>query len=148
MYEEVHNPVNPRPKGRFADRYGALPISKPAGPQPSRAQNGTIHARPQHMLRHVKQHSIVHMDPTSATGSVTVYRDGKDWRTGSACMHLPICINQQQEARYVWTGQIANHAGPDVRQPAFKRCMPDLPGHRRLGGGRMGSSHTMETTSK
>lgn len=118
--------------------YGALHISKPARPQPPRAQHGTIHARPQHMLRHVKPHSIVHMDPTSATGSVTVYRDGKDRRTRSACMHLSICIDQQQEARYVWAGQVANRARPNVRQPAFERCVPDLPGLLRLGGGRRG----------
>lgn len=118
-YEEVPNAANSCPKGGFTDRLPQLRQGQ-RGREPPRAQHGMIHARPQHMLRHVKPHFIVLMDPISATGSVTVYRDGKDRPTRSACMHLSICIDQQQEARYVWTGQSANHTRPNVRQPAMK----------------------------
>ncbi|TRX96641.1 hypothetical protein FHL15_002543 [Xylaria flabelliformis] len=57
--------------------------------------NSTLdETRPQHMLKHVKSHPIVHNDPLTATKYVTV-------------------------GKKPWTGQIANHGRPNVGQPAF-----------------------------
>lgn len=109
--KKLDDPVNPRSKDVLPDCPN-VPYLKTSGP--SRCRFGVGRDTTSDMLRHVKPHPIVHVDPLCDRTCGRV--QGRKGPVHASCSASEFTSGKKPE-----TGQIANHVRPNVGQPAFEQ---------------------------